>query len=83
MSISKPMITYKNYQRLHGTMIYIIYNMSENIVVILHIYRASAIFLLLCDYQETEYEPREIKIEFRWLNQIIPHLEHFIISVFQ
>ena len=28
----------------------------ENIVVVLHIYEARAIFVLFCDHQDTEYE---------------------------
>ena len=34
--------------------------MRENVVVILHIYEALAIFLLFCDHQDTEYESWEV-----------------------
>ena len=36
--------------------------MGENIVAIIHIYGAIAIFLLFCDYQETESWSCEIEI---------------------
>ena len=37
-------------------MISIVYNMGENIVVIIHIYGAIAIFLLFCVHQDAELE---------------------------
>ena len=44
---------YKIYQRLYGTMISIFYKMGENIVTVLHIYKAISIFLLFFDDQDT------------------------------
>ena len=40
---------------------YIHANMGKNIVVILHIYGASAILPLFCYHQDTESEEREMK----------------------
>ena len=41
---------------------YILYNTGKNIVAILHIYGASAIFLLFYDNQDTGSESQEIGI---------------------
>ena len=37
--------------------------MIENIVAIIHIYGARAIFLLFCDHEDTESEPSEMAID--------------------
>ena len=47
--------TEKN-QNIYGTTISILYKMGENVVVILHIYGAIAIFLLFCDDHDTKLE---------------------------
>ena len=41
---------------LYGTTISILYKTGENIVTIVHIYGALAIFLLFCDHQDTKLE---------------------------
>ena len=46
----------KKHQRLYERMIFIICNMGENIVVIIHIYGDTAILPLFCNHQDTEYE---------------------------
>ena len=35
---------------------------EKNIVVVIRIYGSLAIYLLFCDYQDTELEPREMNI---------------------
>ena len=45
-----------NYQMLYVTKRFILYNTAELIVVNLYISEARAIFLLLCDHQDTELE---------------------------
>ena len=47
---------------VYETKIYILYKMRENIVVIIRIYGAIAIFLLICDHQDTESESCEIEM---------------------
>ena len=62
MSTSKLILTHEIYQRLHLTMISILYWMVENTVVIIRIYGAKAILLLFYDDQETEKEKWEIQM---------------------
>ena len=47
-------------QILYGTMISILHEMGENIVVILHIYGNKIISLLFCNHQYNESESREM-----------------------
>ena len=47
-------------QTLYGTMISILHEMGENIVVILHIYGNKIISLLFCNHQYNESESREM-----------------------
>ena len=44
----------KRYRKLYGRTLYILYNMGEKIVVIIHIYGTIAISLLFCVHQDTE-----------------------------
>ena len=62
MSVSQPIITQGKQQRLYGTTISILSKMGENVVLILHIHGAIAIFILFCYHQDTKYESFEIKI---------------------
>ena len=41
---------------------------DKNIVVVLHIYGTSAIFLLFCDHQDTEYESLEMDQNYQGKN---------------
>ena len=41
---------------------------EKNIVVVIRIYGSLAIYLLFCDYQDTELEPREMNIGgYQWI----------------
>ena len=52
----------EKYQSLYETSISIPHNMGENILTILHVHGARAIFLLFCDHYYTWTESRELLI---------------------
>ena len=57
MSISQTIFTHKKIAKaLRDNNIYTLQHGGGGIVVILHISGARAIFLLLCDHQDIEYE---------------------------
>ena len=51
----------RNHKGISGKTLCILYKIEENILLILHIYGARAIFLPFCDHQETKLESCEIK----------------------
>ena len=53
MISSQIIFIHKIFQRIYETMIYIIYKIGENIVVIINIYGARATFILFYDDQDT------------------------------
>ena len=55
MSTYQPIFTHKIYLKIYDRTISRLYNMGENIVVVLNIYGAR-VFKLFCDHQDTEYE---------------------------
>ena len=61
MSIYQPIFTHKKNQSIYGTTIPILYNMGENIVVVLHICGSRAVLLLFFNHQDTRSDYCEIE----------------------